>query len=63
MVGGVLQLFLKCLEFSLLLLEVVLLLLELLAVAGAGRLGFVPFELLDAGGNLTLEWDKYRSGN
>ena len=57
LVGSVLQLFLEGEQFGLLLLEVVLLLLELLAVTGAGRLGLVAFELFDAGGDLALERD------
>jgi hypothetical protein len=57
LVSGVLQFLLEREQFGLLFLEIVLLLLELLAVAGAGRLGLVAFELFDAGGDLALERD------
>src|SRR5271157_2114372 len=54
LLGGVLQLFLEGQKFRLLLFEIVLILLEPIAVAGAGRLGLVAFELLDAGGDAPL---------
>lgn len=57
LIGGVLELFLEDEQFGLLLLEIGLLLLELVAMARAGRFGLVTFELLDTGGDLALEWD------
>lgn len=45
MVGDVPQFLLEDSQFGFLLLQVVLLLLELLAMAGAGRLGLVTFQL------------------
>ena len=61
--GGVFELFLEGKQFGLLLLEVVLLLLELFAMAGAGGLGLVTFELFDSGGDLALEWDDVLSAH
>jgi len=55
----VLQLFLEGQKFRLLLFEVVLI-LEPIAVAGAGRLGLVAFELLDAGGDVPLAFSQFR---
>jgi len=59
LLGGVLQLFLEGQKFRLLLFEVVLI-LEPIAVAGAGRLGLVAFELLDAGGDVPLAFSQFR---
>jgi hypothetical protein len=57
LVGEVFEFFFEGEQFGLLFFEVVLFLLELLAMAGAGCLGLVAFELFDAGGDLTLERD------
>lgn len=63
LIGSVFQFFLEGQQFGLLLLEIVLFLLEALAMAGAGRLGLVTFELFDAGGDLTLERDDVLSAH
>ncbi len=58
LVGRVFELFLEDEQFRLFLFEIVLFLLELIAMAGTGRFEFVSVQLFNAGRDPTLEWDR-----